>query len=517
MTTPDLAPVLCVFGTGSDVGKSWLTTGIARIFERAGIRVAPYKAQNMSNNAGVTPGGGEMGRAQIVQAEACRLAPHVDMNPLLLKPNTDTGAQVVLLGRVIGTMEARAYFSGGMEQRRAPTLEALDRLRAAHDLVVVEGAGSCAEVNLRDRDLVNFPVAHHADAPVLLVADIAKGGVFAQVVGTLEVLPAEDRARVAGVVINRFRGDVTLFEDGVKWLEERTGVPVLGVIPWLWEARIESEDGLPADVQLDPPAPTGKERAQACHVAVLRLPHIANFTDLEALGRHGVQVHYLAEPRDLSSYDLLILPGTKNTRGDLAWLRAQGWEARIDAFRASGGHLLGLCGGYQMLGESIDDPQGIEGAPGGSSGLGLLAVRTVLNAAKQTTRTSGRLVAPDGTTIPVHGYEIHVGQSEVDTERSGGPMLLLDDPRRPDGAWSTDGRCGGTYLHGLLDEPAAVRAILGWCRPGLDPDLGSELSAYEWRQAQYDRLAEHLEEHLDLDRLFALTQLPNQPSLCSGL
>ncbi len=511
MTTPDLAPVLCVFGTGSDVGKSWLTTGIARIFERAGVDVAPYKAQNMSNNAGVTPDGGEMGRAQIVQAEACRLAPHVDMNPLLLKPNTDTGAQVVLLGRVIGTMEARAYFSGGMEQRRAPTLDALDRLRARHDLVVVEGAGSCAEVNLRDRDLVNFPVAHHSDAPVLLVADIAKGGVFAQVVGTLAVLPEEDRARVAGVVINRFRGDIALFDDGVAWLEERTGVPVLGVIPWLWEARIESEDGLQADVQLDPPAPTAEERAHSAQVAVLRLPHIANFTDVEALTRHGVRVHYLARPRDLRPYDLLILPGTKNTRGDLAWLRAEGWEERISTFQESGGRLLGLCGGYQILGESIDDPEGIEGAPGGSPGLGLLPVRTVLNAAKQTTRTSGRLMTPDGTSTPVRGYEIHVGRTQVDAARSGGPVLVLDGRDRPDGAWSVDGRCGGTYLHGLLDEPAAVRAVLRWCKPRLRLDLDSEQSAYEWRQAQYDRLAEHLEEHLDVDRLFAMAELPNQP------
>ena len=488
--------VLCVFGTGSDVGKSWLVTGIARVLLRAGADVAPFKAQNMSNNAGVTPEGGEMGRAQIVQAEACRLPPHVDMNPLLLKPNTDTGAQVVLLGEVVGTMEAREYFSGGMDARRRPVLDALDRLRAAHDVVVVEGAGSCAEVNLRDRDLVNFPVAHHADAPVLLVADIAKGGVFAQIVGTLEVLSEEDRARIAGVVVNRFRGDAALFDDGVRWLEDRTGVPILGVVPWLWEARIESEDGLQADVQLDPPAPSPAESASHVHVAVLRLPHIANFTDVDALVRHGVRVHYLASPRDLSAYDLVVLPGTKNTRGDLRWLRAQGWVERLDAHVAGGGRVLGLCGGYQMLGETVSDPSGIEGDPGESDGLGYLPVRTVLAPRKRTVRASGRLAGGAG----VSGYEIHVGETVVD---AGSRAFLTFDDGRPDGCWSADGSVGGTYLHGLFDAPEAVREVLDWARPGFALDL-DDTAAWDWRQQQYDRLAEHLEEHLDLDRLFAL-------------
>lgn len=502
----ELAPVLCVFGTGSDVGKSWLATGLARVLLRMGVDVAPFKAQNMSNNAGVTPEGGEMGRAQIVQAEACRLPPHVDMNPLLLKPNTDTGAQVVLLGRVVGDMEAREYFSGGMEARRVVVLEALDRLRAAHELIVVEGAGSCAEVNLRDRDLVNFPVAHHADAPVLLVADIAKGGVFAQVVGTLAVLPPEDRERVVGVVINRFRGDAALFEDGRRWLEERTGLPILGVIPWLWEARIESEDGLQADVVLDPPAPRDRS---AVHVAVLRLPHIANFTDLDALERHGVVVHYLATPRSLAPYDLVVLPGTKNTRGDLRWLRAEGWEPRLADYR---GRILGLCGGYQMLGSSIADPDGVEGAPGTTVGLGLLPVSTVLAPGKRTVRVRGRLRLPAGVggdeevagAIPVAGYEIHVGRTEVAEGTT--PMLTLDPDGRADGAWSADGRVGGTYLHGLFDEPAAARALMAWARPN-PPLQVVEESAYAFRQRQYDRLAEHLEAHLDVARLKELLGL----------
>ena len=511
-SAPGQAMVLCVFGTGSDVGKSWLATGIARVFQRAGVDVVPYKAQNMSNNAGVTPEGGEMGRAQIVQAEACGLTPHVDMNPLLLKPNTDTGAQVVLLGRAVGTVEARSYFSGGMERRRRPVLAALDRLRTRYELVVVEGAGSCAEVNLRDRDLVNFPVAHHGDAPVVLVADINKGGVFAQVVGTLEVLLPDDRARVAGVIINRFRGDVGLFADGVRWLEERTGVPVLGVVPWLSAARIDSEDGMQADVQLDRPAPTAAQRSERAHVAVLRLPHIANFTDVEVLTRYGVQVHYLARPRDLAAYDLVILPGTKNTRGDLDWLRGRRWVERIDAYLRGDGRLLGLCGGYQMMGEWIEDPHGVEGPSGGSEGLGLLPARTVLAEHKRTVRTSARLLLPgvaEADTAVVHGYEIHAGRTEVDPLRSAGPFLALRGAgsARTDGAWSADTRCGGTYLHGLFDEPEAAHALLSWCRPDLPPVGEQTESTYDWRQRQYDLLADHLEEHLDTDLLFELAGL----------
>jgi adenosylcobyric acid synthase len=492
--TPDgLAPVLCVFGTASDVGKSWLTTGICRLFADAGVAVAPYKAQNMSNNAGVTPFGGEMGRAQIVQAEACRLPPHVDMNPLLLKPNSDTGAQVVLLGEAIGTESARSYFSGGMEARRAPVLAALDRLRSRHELVVAEGAGSCAEVNLRDRDLVNFPVAEHAEGPVLLVADIHRGGVFAQVVGTLAVLPPSDRARVRGILINRFRGDPTLFEDGRAWLQQRTGLPILGVVPWSWEARIESEDGLPVDARVDGPKP----QTPAC-VAVLRLPHISNFTDLLALERLGVGVHYLAEPRDLSAYDAVVLPGSKNTRGDLRWLRAQGWDRRLLAHRDAGGTLVGLCGGYQMLGRSIADPHGIEGPPGTSDGLGLLAVRTTMARRKRTSRTRG---AWNGHVVA--GYEIHVGVTEVEdapllrfTERDG---VAIDEP---DGATSADGRVLGTYLHGLFDEPGAARAFVQGLRPDLDlPELPPHDA---WRQRQYDALSEHLRGCLDVDALFGL-------------
>lgn len=504
------ARLLCVFGTGSDVGKSWITAGLCRLFRQAGVRVAPYKAQNMSNNAGVTPDGLEMGRAQIVQAHAAGLTPHVDMNPLLLKPNTDLGAQVVALGKVLGTVSARAYFRGDMDRRRALVTDALDRLRVQYALIVAEGAGSCAEVNLRDRDLVNMPIAHHGDGQVLLVADIHKGGVFGQIVGTLACMPPADRARVAAIIVNRFRGDPTLFEDGVAWLQQRTGLPILGVVPWTRDIHIELEDGLSPEVRVDPPPPQDRSRFA---VAVLRLPHIANFTDFDALSRHGAAVHYLARPRDLSPYDLLILPGTKNTRGDLRWLRQQGWEAPI---RAYGGHVLGLCGGYQMLGEVVDDPHGIEGAPGATAGLGLLPVATVMSPHKATRRVRGRLAAagsalpaaatevgPQGPTgkmepLSVHGYEIHVGRTEV----RGPPLLHLVDDDAPGGVRPEGTRVGrvlGTYLHGLFDAQGVVSALLGPIRPELSwPTLPDHAA---WREAQLDALAGHLRGCLDLERL----------------
>ncbi len=471
--------VLCVFGTGSDVGKSWIAAGLCRLFRQDGVDVAPYKAQNMSNNAGVTPDGLELGRAQIVQAHACGLVPTVDMNPLLLKPDSDTGAQVVALGRVLGTVSARDYFSGSMEDRRGLVTDALDRLRARHALVVAEGAGSCAEVNLRDRDLVNLPIAHHADGRVLLVADIDKGGVFAQVVGTLEVLSEQDRARISGVVVNRFRGDASLFEDGRAWLEERTGVPVVGVVPWAHHIQIELEDGLSPSVTMDPPPPSGS----GLRAAVIRLPHIANFTDFDALERHGVELAYLQRPRDLAPYDVVFLPGTKNTRGDLAWLRDTGWDERLAAY---GGQLFGLCGGYQMLGRWIDDPHGVEGEPGRTAGLGLLPVTTVMAAEKTTRRVTGTY-----GDVAVQGYEIHVGRTEVDGE----PLLSLEG--RPEGCRA--GSVAGTYLHGLFDGDGVVEALLGPVRPELAwPRVPSHAT---WREAQLDALADHLRGCLDVPLL----------------
>ncbi len=489
--------LLCIFGTASDVGKSWVTAGLCRLFANDGIKVAPYKAQNLSNNAGVTLDALEMGRAQMVQAHACRLVPHVDMNPLLLKPNTDIGAQVVALGKVLGPLSAAEYFRGGdaADRRRALVTDALDRLRSRYDLIVAEGAGSCAEVNLRSRDLVNMPIAHHGNGRVLIVADIDKGGVFAQCVGTLACMPEHDRARVAGFLINRFRGDPTLFEDGVAWLQQQTGRPVLGVIPWNPHIQIELEDGLAPDTVVDGPQP---DRPDRFHAAVLRVPHISNFTDFDALERHGVQVHYLARPRDLSAYDLVLLPGSKNTAGDLRWLRAQGWDRLLLDRARSGGAIGGICGGFQMLGRSLHDPHGIETDLSVDadtvSGLGLLPVDTVMGREKTTRPVTGHLGG-----VPVHGYEIHVGQTHVD----GSPLLLLDDPEtgpRPDGV--RQGSVFGTYVHGIFDAPGAVAALLGPIRPDLPWSDGPTHES--WRDQQLDALAEHLRKNVDVEQLYKL-------------
>lgn len=487
---------VAVLGTGSDVGKSTVAAALCRAASNRGIRVAPYKAQNMSNNAGVTPEGGEMGRAQIVQAEAARVVPHVDMNPVLLKPSSERRSQVVLLGQVLGDREASDYFRDTTSLRRE-AYAALDRLRARHEAVILEGAGSCAEVNLRSRDFVNFDAAHAADADVLLVADIHKGGVFAQLVGTLDILPPADRARVKGLVVNRFRGDRALFTDGVAWLEERTGLPVLGVLPWLRELRIDAEDGFAPDTRFDPPV-VGRPRLR---VAALRLPFVANFTDVAAVERvPGAEVHWLTRPRDLSAYDLVILPGTKNTRDALAWL--EGWRETLAAYHAGGGHLLGLCGGYQALGRTVADPAGVEGPPGESAGLGLLDAETVLRAPKVTTRTRavGAWAATEG--IATDGYEIHMGR----TDRRGAPLLRVtgrDGSSEGDdeGCVSPDGRVIGTYLHGALDSPAFLAGLLRGVARGDDfADVAALPDARAHKEAEYERLAAWVGEHLDLDR-----------------
>ena len=320
------ARCLAVLGTGSDVGKSVTVAALCRIFSDLGVNVAPYKAQNMSNNSHVTGLGGEMGRAQVVQAEAARVAPHVDMNPVLLKPATDTGAQVVVQGRPIGNRKAADYFKDTLPLFEKAK-ESLDRLRSEHDLVIMEGAGSCAEMNLLSRDFVNFRMAEYANAPVILVADIDRGGVFAQIIGTMHILPEEYKSLVKGFIINRFRGDAALFDDGIRYIEEFTGLPVLGLVPYFRHIEIDSEDGLPLDIVIDPPAGPVPGRI---NIAVIRLPHISNFTDFNPLIRQkAVSLHYLSKPRALSGYDLVILPGSKNVRSDLGWMRETGWDRAI--------------------------------------------------------------------------------------------------------------------------------------------------------------------------------------------
>lgn len=502
MKTRNIRPARClsVLGTGSDVGKSIVVTALCRIFSNRGIRVVPFKAQNMSNNSYVTDQSGEIGRAQVVQAEAARVPLHTDLNPVLLKPCSDTGAQVVVHGRARGTSLAREYFTDTTALFNEAR-DALERLRRQFDLVVLEGAGSCAEVNLRERDFVNFRMAHACNAPVILVADIDRGGVFAQIIGTLEVLPPEDQARIKGFMINRFRGDASLFEDGIDYLQKHTGLPVLGLIPFFYHIKIDSEDGMPLEVQIDPP---GGLVPGKINIAVLRVPHISNFTDFDPLSREPcVCLHYLTHPRALKGYDLLLLPGSKNVRADLEWLREQGWEEQIKTFAEANGSIGGICGGYQMLGRTILDPHGVEGSPGRTDGLDLLPVQTTLMPEKILSRTQGEWISNG---MAVKGYEIHMGV----TERLAilKPLIYRNSDGSEEGARRGEGRIWGTYLHGLFDTPAFRRAFLSDLAPDrcMSSDSDAESSIEAFKDHQYDLLAEHFETYLDMETLMQILE-----------
>ena len=506
MAKNPLAPCLSILGTGSDVGKSIVVTALCRIFSNRGISVAPYKAQNMANNSWVTNEGLEMGRAQVVQAQAARLEPEVAMNPVLLKPSTETGAQVVVNGLPRGTSEARDYFKN-TDSLFKESLKSLEKLRRKYQLVVMEGAGSCGEVNLRSRDYVNFKTAHASDAPVILVGDINKGGIFAQLVGTLEVIPPEDRERVKGFIINQFRGDASLFDEGRRWLEEKTGLPVLGLIPWYYHIEIDSEDGFPLDTVIDPSFGTLPERV---NIAVIRLPHISNFTDFNPLIREEyVNLHYLSKIRDLSNYDLLLLPGSKNVRADLKWLRSTGWDQAIEDYHKSGGKIGGICGGFQLLGRTIEDPHGIEGKPGTSPGLNLLPCRTVLEKEKTLTRVKGKWLQIG---MPVDGYEIHMGKTSAEEQiQSAIAIDTLNGKAvsQSDGFVSGDNNVWGSYLHGLFDSPEFRSAFLHQLKPELadkfpQPDM--EIID-EFRDRQYNLLAEHFEGNLDMEKLMEILDL----------
>jgi adenosylcobyric acid synthase len=492
---PEHAACLAVLGTGSDVGKSIVTTALCRIFANRGLRVAPFKAQNMSNNSGVTPEGLEMGRAQIVQAEAARVAPHCDMNPVLLKPVSDLGSQVVLNGRAWLEASAQSYYAR-KDHLFAESQAALARLRCEHDLIVMEGAGSCAEVNLMDNDIVNLRMAEHADAPVLLVADIDRGGVFAQIVGTLACLPPRQQRLIRGFVINRFRGDIALFRPGIDWIEQRTGKPVFGVLPWFKHFRIEAEDAVV--IEHTPRFSPADSNEPA--VAVIRLPHISNFTDFDPLAAlPGLRLVYLQQPQDLTPFKAIILPGTKSTRNDLEWLAVSGWRDRILGYVQGGGHVLGICGGYQMLGDRVEDPDGIEGGVGATEGLALLPVTTVLKAPKTTTCTDFTWAGLTG-----RGYEIHMG---VTIPPAGQALLAVQSrngqpcPDR-DGCASPDRRVLGTYMHGLFDVPEITRKWLAGI--GLDRFPVKQLHGPAARDRAYDQLAEHALTHLDLEAITAL-------------
>jgi adenosylcobyric acid synthase len=478
-------PALMLQGTGSDVGKSLLAAGLCRLFARKGLRVLPFKPQNMSNNAAVTSDGGEIGRAQALQARAAGVEPCSDMNPVLLKPQTDTGAQVVVQGKVVANATARDYHA--LKPSLLPrALESYRRLAGRADLMVVEGAGSAAEVNLRAADIANMGFAEAADLPVILVADIDRGGVIASVVGTHELLPPAERARLRGYVINRFRGDPSLFAPAVEIIRERTGLSCLGIVPWFADAAL-----LPAE---DAASLTGRSGGgDGLRIAIPRLSRIANFDDFDPLAAEpDVRLDMVPPGRPLPrDADLIILPGSKSTIGDLAFLRDQGWDIDIRAHVRQGGRVLGICAGYQMLGRSVADPLGVEGPVGGiAQGLGLLDVETVMAGDKVLAEISGQ----DWEHRPVRGYEMHMGRTAGPD--CGRPLLFLDG--RPDGARSHDGRVAGCYLHGLFASDEFRAGLLAGLRPGRTGTLAYEVMVDD----VLDRLAGHLETHLDMARLW---------------
>lgn len=486
------ARALMLQGTGSDVGKSVLTAALCRIATRRGLSVAPFKPQNMSNNAAACPSGGEIGRAQALQALACGLEPHTDFNPVLLKPETDRRAQIVVHGKAVSSMDAAHYMAhrGDLMDK---VIESFDRLTAVHDLVLVEGAGSPSEINLRQRDIANMGFARRAGVPVCMVGDIDRGGVIASLVGTKAVIDPDDAAMICGFLINKFRGEVALFHDGVTAIEDRTGWPCFGVIPWLpATAHLPAEDA----VMLDRPA---RSPGGALKIAAPMLSRMANFDDADPLKHEpGVEFHWVAPGRPIPrDADVIILFGSKSTLGDLAFLRAQGWDHDIIAHARAGGRILGICGGYQMLGRTISDPVGADGAPGEAAGLGLLDVETFMSPEKQVAPASGSC-AIDGA--DVSGYEIHTGKTQgPDTAR---PMFTLGNT--PDGARSHDGRVEGTYLHGAFTSDSFRRAWLS--RAGADAD--TTLNYHGGVDNALDQLADGVETALDIDALFDTARRP---------
>ena len=486
---------LMVQGTTSDAGKSILVAGLCRLLARQGVKVAPFKPQNMALNSAVTADGGEIGRAQALQAQACFLEPHTDMNPILLKPSSDVGAQVVVYGKALSHMNATDFHDYKKIALNA-VLESHQRLTAQHQIVMVEGAGSPAEINLRKNDIANMGFAEAVDCPVILIADIDRGGVFAHLVGTLELLSESEQQRVCGFVINKFRGDIALLQPGLDWLEQKTGKPVLGVLPYLQDFQLDAEDAIDTAQTLD--------AEQPLNVVVPVFSRISNHTDFDPLRLHPqVNLQYVPPGQSIPAADLIVLPGSKNVRADLQWLRDNNWDADIERHLRYGGKVLGICGGYQILGQQVSDPDGIEGPPGCSDGLGWLNIHTELHPHKQLRRVDGTLTVADA---PVSGYEIHCGVSRGDGLNN--PLLILNDGRS-DGAVSCDGRVAGTYLHGVFDQPAALQALLHWAGlTSADP-----VNINRIREQQLDRLADTISAQLDFSSLPADLSAAMAPSL----
>ena len=518
---------LMILGTASHVGKSIITGGLGRLFADDGYRVAPFKAQNMSLNSAATPDGGEIGRAQALQAEACRATACVEMNPVLLKPVTDTGAQVILMGKIWGQVTASDYHTRRVEQLFPEVLDAYTYLSAGHDLMLLEGAGSPAEINLRKHDIVNMRMAHAADAACLLVGDIDRGGAFAAILGTLELLEPEDRARIRGFIINKFRGDESLLRPGVTWMEERLGLPCVGVVPYLSDLGLDEEDGVAVEHRSSATrrwTTLESGSARPLRIGIIALPHMANFTDFDPLALEpSVSLAFLEHPDEMAAADLLILPGSKQTIDDLQWLEQRGFARRLRRLHESRVPIIGICGGFQMLGSSIEDPQGAEndGKPARQTGLHLLPVRTVLGAEKTVRRVRGGLRSdlfgrPFSSQIRIEGYEIHVGETFYD----GGARPLAEITREgllgtiADGAVDASGRVIGTYVHGFFDNDDFRHSLIQAARAafGLLPAMTWVHVAAE-REARIDRWASHLRKSLDINLIKSWLVDPSKPGV----
>jgi adenosylcobyric acid synthase len=482
---------IAILGTGSDVGKSIIAAAVCRILADQGEKIAPFKSQNMSNNSGITPEGLEMGRAQIVQAEAARLAPHVDMNPILLKPTGEKQSQVILHGKVHGNHTAMDYHRNKNFYFKQ-ACKAFDSLEKKYDRIILEGAGSCAEVNLMPNDIVNFAMAEYANAKVILVADIHRGGVFAQIIGTLQCLPMIYQKMIKGFIINRFRGDIELFQDGIQYIEKETKKKVLGVLPWYTHFKIDAEDSVEIEqcssfqnFQDDKPA-----------IGIIRLPHIANFTDFHALSKiNAIQTIFIDKPDYLSKFKAIIIPGSKNTREDLKWL-IKNFKAPLEKYHKSKGYIFGICGGFQMLGKAVNDPQGLEGKPGITRALGFLPVQTTLKAPKTTTISDFCWQDSRG-----QGYEIHMGHTESD---DGTPLLEINSRNHipckdVDGCITRNNKVAGTYIHGFFDTKQILVKWLRWA--GINNKISCEdMNAQKDRD--YDLLKKHFTSNIDLSPIY---------------
>jgi len=482
-------PTLMIQGTTSDSGKSTIAAGLCRILKNQGRNVAPFKPQNMALNSAVTVDGGEIGRAQAVQAQAAGVEPHTDMNPVLIKPNTDTAAQIIVHGKALTDMDATGFHQYKPMAMKF-VLQSYSRLKNQYDTIIVEGAGSPAEINLRDRDIANMGFAEEVDCPVILVADIDRGGVFAHLIGTLELLSETEQARVKGFIINRFRGDISLLQSGLDWLENKTGKPVIGTLPYLQGFHLEAEDAI-----------TNKQvlSEKKLKVIVPVLPRISNHTDFDPLRLHpNIDFEFIGPSSTLNtipSADLIILPGSKNVRHDLNWLIEQGWQKTINKHLRYGGKLIGICGGFQMLGKMIHDPNGLEGQTGSDKGLGLLEFETTLENDKTLTNVEAQFTVDHAT---IHGYEIHMGKS-VGKALSNPAFIFNKHPHdeKSDGAISEDDLIIGTYIHGLFENKNACDSLVKWAgmKEATTPDY------HQIREAEIDRLATSMQEHLNIEKI----------------